>query len=75
MIAQRIRHNAAVPIVDKEGRAVAHTPNFISQLFDRELAHLLAETHSGSDPQIAARLREARRVSEEMILCGEFSPA
>jgi malate synthase len=75
MISQRMRHYSAAPIVDEEGRTVAHTPSFVSRLFDQELDRLLAETHSGSDPQIAARLREARRMSEEMILCGEFSPA
>jgi malate synthase len=75
MISQRMRHYSAAPIVDEEGRTVAHTPSFVSRLFDQELDRLLAETHSGSDPQIVARLREARRMSEEMILCGEFSPA
>jgi hypothetical protein len=54
---------------------VLHTLGLVSQLFDQELAHLLAELPSGSDPLTATRFREARRISEEMILCGEFSPA
>jgi malate synthase len=75
MIAQRIRHYAKAPIVDEHGRAVAHTPSFISQLFDQELARLLAELPADSDPQPASKLREARHISEEMILRGEFTPA
>ncbi len=75
MIAQRMRHFAKAPIVDEHGIPVAHTPSFISQLFDRELAHLVAQLPTGSEQEAATRLREARRVSEEMILCGEFTPA
>ncbi|MFZ0819029.1 MAG: hypothetical protein WAM91_03100 [Candidatus Acidiferrales bacterium] len=75
MIAQRIRHYTRAAIVDEEGRAVLHTLDLISQLFDQELARLLAELPAGADPLAAARFREARRISEEMILCGEFTPA
>ncbi len=75
MIAQRMRHNAKVAIVDDQARPVPHTLEFISQLFDQELARLLAELPVGSDSENANRLREARRISEEIILCGEFTPA
>jgi malate synthase len=75
MIAQRMRHYTKAAIVDEQGRPVLHTLGLVSQLFDQELAHLLAELPSGSDPLTATRFREARRISEEMILCGEFSPA
>jgi malate synthase len=75
MIAQRMRHFAAAPVVDELGRSLAHTPGFISHLFDQELAQMLAGLRTGSDPQAAIRFREARRMSEEMILCGEFTPA
>jgi malate synthase len=75
MIAQRMRHYTKAAIVDEHGLTVVHTPDFVSQLFDQELVHLLAELPSGSDPIIAARFREARRISEEIILCGEFTPA
>ena len=30
------------PIVDEHGKAVPHTPEFITQLFDEELAKLIA---------------------------------
>jgi malate synthase len=75
MIAQRLRHYAKASIVDEQVRPVAHTLSFISQLFDQELSRLLAELPTGTGPEAAIRLREARRISEEMILCGEFTPA
>jgi hypothetical protein len=89
MIAQRIRHSSEVPIDDAQGNSVVHTREFVSQLFDEELDRLLAEvpaespasdapasdsaSNERSDP--AVLLREARRLSEEMISRGEFTPA
>src|SRR5215472_9825865 len=73
MIAQRMRHSRQVEILDEEGAAVAHTPELVSRLFDEELDRLLQERKS-DDPQIAATLREARRISEEMIRGEEFDP-
>ncbi len=75
MIAQRMRHFSKAPIVDEQGSHVAHISTLISQVFDQELTHLLAEHSAGSDSDEAIRFREARRISEEMILCGEFTPA
>jgi hypothetical protein len=46
----------------------------ISALFDEELGRLLRELKS-DDPQMAATLRDARRISEEMIRREEFDPA
>jgi malate synthase len=74
MIAQRMRHAAQIEVVDENGTAVRHSPELISQLFDEELDRLLRETKS-DDPQMAATLREARRISEEMIRREEFDPA
>jgi hypothetical protein len=78
MIAQRMKHADAVEVLDEEGQAVRHTPELIHQLFDQELERLQQEgaKHSaeGTEEQ-AANLREARRLSEEMILRGEFNPA
>jgi hypothetical protein len=54
---------------------VRHTPEFIAQLFDEELQRLLGEASKENDPAATARLREARRMSEEMIHRGEFNPA
>lgn len=69
MIAQRIRHRDRVEIEGEGGEPVAHTPEFVSQLFDEELERLLAE-----NPDDAERFREARRLSEGMIRRGEFDP-
>jgi malate synthase len=77
MIAQRMKHADAVEIVDEAGEAgeaVRHTPEFISQVFDEELERLLREM-TESDAQVEGRIREARRMSEEMIRRGEFDPA
>jgi malate synthase len=41
MIAQRTTHRDTVPIVDADGREVKHTPEFVSQIFNEELARLL----------------------------------
>jgi malate synthase len=74
MIAQRMKHADAVEIVDEAGEAVRHTPEFVSRVFDEELKRLLREMKE-SDAQVEARLREARRMSEEMIQRAEFDPA
>jgi malate synthase len=73
MIAQRLRHSRQVEILDDGATAVLHTPELISRLFDEELDRLLQEMKS-DDPQIAATLREARHIAEEMIRREEFDP-
>jgi len=73
MIAQRMRHSSKVEVLDENGIAVRHTPELISTLFDEELERLLREMKSGN-PQTAETLREARRISEEMIRREEFDP-
>ena len=75
MIAQRMMHSDAVEIVDETVKATRHTPEFITRLFEEELERLLGEASKESDPAATARLREARRMSEEMIHGGEFNPA
>jgi malate synthase len=75
MIAQRIHHSDRVKILDDQGRAVPHTPAFITSLFDAELERLLRELPPDPSPQAAASLREARRISEQIISHGEFTPA
>ena len=72
MIAQRLRHNGHVPVTDQAGNVVVHTPQLITRLFDEELEKLLA--NPGRDPGTAATFREARRISEAMVLNGEFDP-
>jgi len=75
MIAQRLMHSDAVEIVDEAGKAARHTPEFIARLFDEELERLLGEGSKEKDPAATARLREARRMSEDMIRNREFDPA
>jgi malate synthase len=75
MIAQRMMHSNAREIVDETGKIVRHTPEFITRLFDEEVDGLLSQPSIKNDPAVTARLREARRMSEEMIHRGEFNPA
>jgi malate synthase len=72
MIAQRLRHNGHVPVTDEAGKIVVHTPELVSRLFDEELQKLIA--NPGRDLGTAETFREARRISEAMILNGEFDP-
>jgi malate synthase len=75
MIAQRMMHSDVVEVLDETGKAVRHTAEFITRLFDEELDRLLAESSKENDEAGATRLREALRMSEEMIHRGEFDPA
>jgi malate synthase len=75
MIAQRMMHSNALEIVDETEKIVRHTPEFITRLFDEEVDGLLSQPSIKNDPAATARLREARRMSEEMIHRGEFDPA
>ncbi len=75
MIAQRIAHRELVPVYDDEGRAVKHTPALVTQLFDEELGRLLAENAvKGIPEEETQKLRQARAISEAMIINGEFNP-
>jgi malate synthase len=74
MIAQRIRHRGAVKIVDEDGQAVRHTPEFVSEIFDQELNRILRELPPDTSPEAIEKYRAARRVSEGMITRGEFDP-
>jgi malate synthase len=75
MIAQRLNHSSSVEILDEAGAPLRHTPELISRIFDEELERLLTEPANAKDPQAAETLREARRISEEMIRLHEFNPA
>jgi malate synthase len=72
MIAQRMRHNGHVPVVDEAGQMVVHTPELITRLFDEELEKLVA--NPGKDLGTPETFREARRISEAMIVNGEINP-
>ena len=70
MIAQRIQHRDVVQVFDENGEEVSHTPEFVTQIFDGELEKLLSE----SAPETHETLREARRLSEEMIVNNQHDP-
>src|SRR5207253_6593357 len=74
MIAQRIRHRNAVKIVDDNGNIVRHTPELVSELFDEELRRLLSELSQDADEAAFVTFRRSRRISEDMIAAGEFTP-
>jgi malate synthase len=74
MIAQRMKHSGRVEVFGETGLPIRHTPELIHELFEEELDRLLRENANGNDAQVAT-LREACRISEEMILRGEFNPA
>ena len=73
MIAQRMKHYPTVPVLDDAGKPVAHTSEFISQIFDEELAKLLANPPRDAfgNPE---QFKVARQLSEEMVKIGEFDP-
>ena len=69
MIAQRIRHG----VVAQEGDT--HTKEFVARLFDEELAKLLDEHKADPDAEmVLTNYREARELSEQMILTDDFDP-
>jgi malate synthase len=74
MIAQRIRHRDAVPILDG-GRAVPLTAELVHRIFDEELARILRELPASTPAGASERYSAARVVSERMIELGEFTPA
>jgi malate synthase len=75
MIAQRLKHADKIEVLDESGKAIRHTPELVHNLFDQELERLLQENaKQPSDSGQAARLGQARRLSEEMIRRGEFNP-
>src|SRR5579884_3973163 len=73
MIAQRMKHSDAVPILDEHGKAVPHTRETIHRLFDEEVEKIIANP-ARADIGTPETFREARRISEAMILNGEFDP-
>lgn len=74
MLAQRVLHRDAVTITDEAGRAVKHTPAFVSALFDEELERIFHETSFDSFDEDPDSYWLARRLSEQMIINGEFDP-
>lgn len=74
MIAQRIRHRDSVRIVDDSGNPIPHTPERIKELFDGELARILRELPSNASEEAVEQFKQARVLSEKLIVAGEFTP-
>src|SRR6266404_3767278 len=74
MIAQRVRHSNSVEILDEGGAPVRHSPELISSLFDEELDKILSALPKDADESTRAKYREARRISEAMIVNREIDP-
>jgi len=74
MLAQRLEHSRATPVVDDAGNPVLHTPEFLTKLFDEELERLITHPPRG-ESGTPETLRDARRIAEAMILNREFDPS
>jgi malate synthase len=70
MLAQRMRHDGQV--FDDRGEVINHTPEFITKLFDDELKKLISDGTFGEGTE--ETFRKARRISEAMVMNGEFDP-
>jgi hypothetical protein len=73
MIAQRMKHYETLPVMDENGKAVAHTPEFITNIFDEELEKLLANPPKDAFGK-PEQFKVARRIAEAMVRNGEFDP-
>jgi malate synthase len=73
MIAQRMKHYPQVPVVDENGKPVAHTPEFITRIFDEELEKLLANPPKDAFDK-PEQFKVARQIAEAMVKNGEFDP-
>ena len=74
MIAQRMKHADAVKIVDESGVEIKHTPELISAIFDEELAKIIHDLSAEILEKEKDKYTEARRLTEEMIILGQFDP-
>jgi hypothetical protein len=74
MIAQRMQHSDKVPIEDEAGKPVRHTPQLVARLFDEELEKILSALPKDADERAKQKFREARRISEAMIVNREIDP-
>jgi len=74
MLAQRLEHSRATPVVDDASSPVLHTPELLSKLFDEELERLITHPPRG-ESGTPETLRDARRIAEAMIQNHEFDPS
>jgi malate synthase len=73
MIAQRMKHSVVTPILDESSKPVEHTPKLVSRLFDEEVEKIVANP-ARADIGTPDTFREARRISEAMIMQGQINP-
>jgi malate synthase len=74
MIAQRMRHKDSCTIVDENDRPFLHTPERITQLFDEELERILRELPASALDETWEQFKQARILSERLVMSGEFTP-
>jgi len=72
MIAQRVRHK--VKVAGDDGKPMQHAPELVTRIFDEELAKIQRDLPEEIDRKAAAKLPEARRIAEQMIVQGHHSP-
>jgi malate synthase len=70
MLAQRIRHGR---VVDETGKTVAHTPEFLRQIFDEELDAIVSDRKYATEGT-PETFKQARQIAEAMVLREEFNP-
>jgi len=75
MIAQRTIHRNVVKLTGANGNPVELTPELVSRLFDEQLERLLNELPPGSGQSEMEKYRQARQISEEMIVRHRFNPS
>src|SRR4051812_40168376 len=73
MLAQRTKHGRAAEVKDESENLVEHTPELIHRVFDEELEKIIANP-ARADLGTPETFREARRISEAMVVNGEFDP-
>ena len=74
MIAQRTIHRDKVKLDDGRGNPVAQTPELVSWLFDEQVGRIINALPSGTEQSEIEKYRQARQISEEMIVSHRFDP-
>jgi hypothetical protein len=74
-----MQHRGAIRVLDENGQEVVHTPELIARLFDEELKRIVGDLPGKTPPEaIPAEVElytQARVLSEDLIVRGEFSPS
>jgi malate synthase len=73
MLAQRIKHVKQIKVEDENDQNVSHTNELLTKLFDEELEKLIANPPK-NERGTTDTLRQARRITESMIVNSEIDP-